>query len=146
MLVPESLGYDKAPEVVNREGITVTSPVTEPEPASGLVTVRLRGPSGAPAVIAISAVSWVALVTLTLLAVTPELENVTLAPVWKPAPVMVILMLSPWWRTPGETVLIVAGALTVITLLVILVWVPLLAVTLKVPIVADEGAERVAVA
>ena len=76
--------------------LTVKAFDSEPAPSSGLVTVTVRAPVLADAVMLMLAVSSVEEMKLVELTVMPAPENVTAAPLTKPVPLIVI----GWFDAP----------------------------------------------
>jgi hypothetical protein len=93
--------------------LTVNMLVPVPTPASELVTVRLRAPVAAEGSMLMFPVSEVALLNVTELTVMPVPENVTVAPLTKPVPLMVMLWFdAPWPRESGAALVTVTGEVT----------------------------------
>jgi hypothetical protein len=99
-------------EVTVGAGATVKQFEHEPAPVSGFVTVMLRAPVVAPAVIVMLTVIWVLLLKVVELTVIPVPENVATAPTAKLVPVRVMLPVKPWGRAFGLAEAMV-GATTV---------------------------------
>ena len=92
-LVAPSSREDGVVEATVGAALIVKTPVPVPTPASGLVTVMLPVPVGAPCETVMLAVSEVALPNVVELTVIPVPEKVAAAPVTNPVPVIVMFWL-----------------------------------------------------
>ena len=85
--------------------LTVRAPAVDDVPPSGLSTVTVRGPTAAATSAAMATVSWVSDWTVAAPTVSPVPLKDTVAPLWKPVPVMVnVRATAPWPITLGDSV------------------------------------------
>ena len=112
VIVPEVPFFIEAGFTDTSVGPTANAAVFVTVPVSRFVTVTSRGPVGAFAAIVTFTVSFVALLKVTgPLIVMPVFgENATVAPLWKPVPLITTFCaVAPWPSDVGAKLVIVGG-------------------------------------